>query len=933
MLKTYLSALSAFTLLDGVAARCRSQPGQPGFPTREDWGALNTTVEGRLLTVVPSAKACAEIACTPAQWSSAVFRNTLPGQINAYNWEQNYTSNPAELCLYNNTASCTQGDVPLYAINATAPEHLQAGIAFASQHDLRVAVKSSGHDYLGRSTARNSLLLWTQYFQNIEFNESFTVGGDDMGSAVTVGSGMVVGGSAATVSAGGGYTQGAGHSVFSPAYGLAADNTLQYKIVLANGSFVAANDVSNPDLFWALRGGGAGSWGVITSITMRTHPIFSATLHSANITFNSTSQAAAAMEIHARHLSDYDSFRAGQYFSLYNLGAAGGIQLQMRTYFPNVSNDSAQAAIAPFIADVEAIGASVVSQTAITALANDLVARADDDGGVNLVLASRLIPETQYEQNPSAIGAAYKALLDQGVLGILGNLVAGGQVAENANITSAIHPKWRTAKTHIMMVTTWDDTALPSDVVALQERFYSQNVPILAAATGEEDSGSYSNEASVLETDFKATFFGPNYDRLLSIKAQYDPKDLFVHDWRSEMHPFGGSPRCPRCEKAVYAAEQVMGPGRKLYHKSCLTCKECNKRLDSYSLVEHEEEPYCKNCHRKLFGNRDLRQQNLPYRPASPERVGANGSPFTGGFNGAPLSPTRTGGFGAAPSSPVRANYTGGGRVFGTVGTGRASPAAAALLRPTRALSPTRTTFTGGMDASSLGGSFDSVPEEGTPAADPDKSKEPTTAGDETEEAEVEKTLRLPLVAPGTPTHTGFGRNGMPRTGQLVPSSPTKVRAPDWDDDDSAGVSVSASTPVATAAAATPPPSTSAPALPPRAGAAATVGRRPLPLTQTPTGAGVRYPSPLNQTPTGNRFVGGSSPICPRCQKAVFFAEQVKAVGSTWHKACLRCMECNTTLDSKRLTEKEGTPFCHRCYNKLHGPAGNGYALLGKAGG
>ena len=118
----------------------------------------------------------------------------------------------------------------------------QAGVSFASQYDLRVAIKSSGHDYLGRSTARNSLLLWTQYFQDIEFTDNFTVGGQDKGSVVTVGSGvglhaiyaaaksankMVVGGTAATVCAGGGYTQGAGHSAFAPIYGLAADNTLR----------------------------------------------------------------------------------------------------------------------------------------------------------------------------------------------------------------------------------------------------------------------------------------------------------------------------------------------------------------------------------------------------------------------------------------------------------------------------------------------------------------------------------------------------------------------------------------------------------------------------------------------------------------------------------------------------------------------------------
>lgn len=84
-------------------------------------------------------------------------------------------------------------------------------------------------------------------------------------------------------------------------------------------------------------------------------------------------------------------------------------------------------------------------------------------------------------------------------------------------------------------------------------------------------------------------------------------------------------------------------------------------------------------------------------------------------------------------------------------------------------------------------------------------------------------------------------------------------------------------------------------------------------------------------------------------------------MGKTYHKACLRCVECNTLLDSSRLTEKDGQPMCHRCYSKVwqfgvpliirslgtdrvavadrfwsaqfHGPQGSGYALLGKAGG
>ncbi|KAF8305841.1 hypothetical protein DL93DRAFT_298229 [Clavulina sp. PMI_390] len=69
---------------------------------------------------------------------------------------------------------------------------------------------------------------------------------------------------------------------------------------------------------------------------------------------------------------------------------------------------------------------------------------------------------------------------------------------------------------------------------------------------------------------------------------------------------------CPRCSKAVYAAEMVLGPERKSYHKLCLSCTSCRSRLAPGSFQEHDGEPYCRNCHRRLFAPRDLRSANLP---------------------------------------------------------------------------------------------------------------------------------------------------------------------------------------------------------------------------------------------------------------------------------------------------------------------------------
>ncbi|KAF8496253.1 FAD-binding domain-containing protein [Russula emetica] len=525
-----------------VHARCRNQPGSPGYPSAADWSALNDSIDGRLVKVVPSAEACVELGCTEAQWESGVFRQIIPGSMNAYNWEQDYGP-PPELCLRNGT-TCAQGDVPLYAVNATTVADIQAGIRFSQAHDLRVVIKSSGHDYLGRSTAKNSLLLWTAYFKNITFTEQFIVDGSDHGPAVTVGSGvglktiyvaakaqgkMFVGGTAATVSPAGGYIQGAGHSGFSPLYGLAADNVLQsleFSVVLADGSFVTVNSASHPDLFWALRGGGAGSWGVIIDATLPTLPIFNATLHTVNVLTATLDQTASLMTTHAKHINDWDQVWAGQYF--YLTGSTTNSTLVVSTLFKDLDGDASKAQMSSFLADAVKVGAAVQGETTATTFANDIVGFSDDPSGYNIILSSRLIPGSVYSNAPESVGPAYKQLLSQGIQSVLGNLVAGGQVAANAHIDSAVNPAWRTAKAHVIATQRWNDSLSAADVQAMRKKFTATARPVLAGLAGGESSGSYSNEGDVLEPNFRVTFFGPNYPRLESIKAVYDPNDLFI---------------------------------------------------------------------------------------------------------------------------------------------------------------------------------------------------------------------------------------------------------------------------------------------------------------------------------------------------------------------------------------------------------------------
>jgi FAD/FMN-containing dehydrogenase len=180
----------------------------------------------------------------------------------------------------------------VYAVAAAETADIVAAINFAREHHLRLVVKGGGHSYQGTSNAPDSLLIWTRAMNKIVSHDAFVpqgcAGKLAPQPAVTVEAGAiwmhiydavttrggryVQGGGCATVGVAG-LIQSGGFGSFSKNYGLAAAGLLEAEVVTADGAVQIANACTNPELFWALKGGGGGSFGVVARLTLRTREL------------------------------------------------------------------------------------------------------------------------------------------------------------------------------------------------------------------------------------------------------------------------------------------------------------------------------------------------------------------------------------------------------------------------------------------------------------------------------------------------------------------------------------------------------------------------------------------------------------------------------------------------------------------------------------
>ena len=165
---------------------------------------------------------------------------------------------------------------PALIARCTGAADVQQAVNFAREHNLLTAVRAGGHSYSGKSSCVGGLMIDLQPMQGVrvdpEAKRAYLESGSLLGQLDHECAAFKLATTAGTVSHTGaaGLTLGGGLGRLGRRFGLACDNAVSFDVVTADGRFVRANDQENADLYWGLRGGG-GNFGVVTAIEYRLH--------------------------------------------------------------------------------------------------------------------------------------------------------------------------------------------------------------------------------------------------------------------------------------------------------------------------------------------------------------------------------------------------------------------------------------------------------------------------------------------------------------------------------------------------------------------------------------------------------------------------------------------------------------------------------------
>ncbi|KAJ5222031.1 CAZyme family AA7 [Penicillium citrinum] len=533
----FLASLWA-ALVQASSSACRCFPGDSCWPSVDVWTQFNQSVDGRLVKTVPLGTPCHSPNYDAKKCSKLKQGWQLP--------EEHYESSSSVMAPFfaNGTCDpynpvskpCTLGNYVAYTVNVSEPAHISKAIRFATKHNIRLVVRNTGHDYNGKSTGAGALGIWTHHLKQLKIHDYK----DDhyRGRAMTMGAGIqgfeayeaaehanlqIVGGECPTVGLAGGYSQGGGHSALASRYGLAADQILEWKVIDGRGKFITARrDNEYSDLFWALSGGGGGTYGVVYEMTSKAHPGTPVSGLQLSFTNAKISQDAfyRAIEIFHANLP-----------ALVDAGAMS-IWFYTNTSFaispltgPNIPKEELVSLLGPFLKGLRGLGIQYkMSAAQYDSYYSEFKGEQGAIGVGEAQYAGWLIPRSVVEKKNEALTKAYREITENGGTFIGVDLNVSREVA--GDVHNSVLPAWRDALIATTLTTPWKwGSQNYEEMIESQRKMTEVFMPKLEAIA--PHSGAYLNEADFRQPNWQKAFYGRNYHSLRKIKAKYDPNDIF----------------------------------------------------------------------------------------------------------------------------------------------------------------------------------------------------------------------------------------------------------------------------------------------------------------------------------------------------------------------------------------------------------------------
>ncbi|KAK7191755.1 hypothetical protein DPSP01_007209 [Paraphaeosphaeria sporulosa] len=535
-------------------AKCKSAPGDLLYPAKLVWGIFDLLLGGALEPIVPLASYCYKdsefdnynadkCAAVTAGWTTGELHYNDPGSMMFPLYTGPTCLLPGDVASHGN---CTQGGYSAYSVHVTNVAQIQLAVNFARSSNLRLVVKNTGHDYNGRSTGRGALSLWTHNLKGIQYINNYK-SSTYSGPVFKVGAGVqgyelyqaadkygvsAVAGICPTVGVFGGYSANGGHSPLMQLFGMGSDQVLALEVVTASGLFITATPTVNSDLYWALLGGGGGTFGIVTSAVVKVHEKVPVTV--ATWSFNSFMTGPEpfweALKFFWDEIPNYNANKTYSYGTIINAGV--GYLYTMAPFFATKKTVAeTNAILKPFFDKLTALGIQYEFNATYydTFYPAYQASWSDDDfhigstagtPGVRLVPTDNWATETLRNQTWSAIRGA----IDTAPVITIYNQ----RPATQDKIINSVNPAFRKEEAMVLMINGVADPSTAAGLKQAADDFANKIMGPLRKVT--PNGGEYGNEADPWNTNWKQDFWGDNYAQLATLKKKWDPTGLFyVH--------------------------------------------------------------------------------------------------------------------------------------------------------------------------------------------------------------------------------------------------------------------------------------------------------------------------------------------------------------------------------------------------------------------